>query len=128
MGHPKWSVAPKWVEVPYLIAEPRYVCDGCAFDIYEACAATDFEHNPDAAQIERLACENGMTVQAFRTACIKHQIAVIVRRQAHGAVNEHQQQWLRRLRDIEFMLGRPAPPRPKTPKPHTSRRTTRKRA
>ena len=67
----------KWVELPVLRDEPKWVCEGCALEVYYACNADDFETHVELNRIKLLAAELSLSVREFRLQCLRHQIQLL---------------------------------------------------
>lgn len=80
-----------WVETPLRKHTPRYICDGCAEDIYEMCARTDFDTHPFREDADRDAAIEGMTVAAFRKICLEDQVRILNSRLQEGDSPENRQ-------------------------------------
>jgi len=65
-----------WSHTPLRQSEPRYICEGCAQDIYGTCNWENFYDNPYHDLVEEAAKKEGLTVLEFRVICLLHQIEI----------------------------------------------------
>ena len=66
-----------WVELAVRKSEPRWVCEGCAIEVFYACNAEDFENSEDYNKVKRIARQEGLELSRFRCQCIEQQLEVI---------------------------------------------------
>lgn len=69
----------QWVETPLRPRERPWICGGCSYEVYEGCATTNFDDADDwdVENITKIATAEGWDVNAFRRACIVHQLMLI---------------------------------------------------
>jgi hypothetical protein len=88
-----------WVETSLRTQSPRYICSGCAHDIYGTCAEDDFDSHPykgivqEAASIERISGED------FRKVCVEDQVRIL-----NLQLEESESPELRQCRDRLLVL------------------------
>jgi len=66
-----------WVETPLRSRSPRYICDGCAIDVYSTCARDDFETHPYKDIVREVAAMEGIPLDVFRRICVQDQVEII---------------------------------------------------
>lgn len=69
----------RWVELAVRSTEPRWVCEGCVIEVYNACNSDDFENHIDRGMVEQVAMSEGVLAEVFRKRCLDDQIALISR-------------------------------------------------
>ena len=65
-----------WIEMPFLKSYPKWVCLGCCIDIYSTCLSDRFEEDPYREIVEDAAKLAGYELDAFRRACLEHQLEI----------------------------------------------------
>lgn len=73
---PTDSPASDWNEVPFREGRPLFVCEGCVYDVYNACIFRQWAVDPNRAVVQQAATVEGMAESQFRRQCLEHQIAL----------------------------------------------------
>lgn len=73
---PSVGPASDWHELPFRKGQPHFVCEGCVYDVDDACLFREWAADPNRAVVQHAATVEGMTEYQFRRLCVEHQIAL----------------------------------------------------
>lgn len=67
------SVDIGWVETKIPLNKPKYICRGCAIDLYAECLTEDFDNYSDESYSKDVADKISMDIRDFRLIILQHQ-------------------------------------------------------
>lgn len=102
----QWLAASRWIELEARTQEPKWICEGCAVEVCNACNSTRFDDHIDRSLVEGVAKEEGMSVVEFRRKCLGDQVALIRRENLHlQGSEESRMAYSELLEKLERLLG-----------------------
>jgi len=73
-----------WFETPLVSSPPRWICQGCAIDIYSDCTSSFYDENGGTGLVRIIAEGEGVNPDEFRRRCLEHQRSIVNQHLAEG--------------------------------------------